>query len=590
MINNPSVLITGWNIISVGLWILLVTIPIQALANPLNLTEFKTEQDNSNFVIKTSYDEGQSIENCPINIQEKITYSSENSLFFLKVENQIINITLTGNTAFTTQEILEAIEINNYLNNYQGKNLDLATFNKIYSSLAETITNYYLTQGYITSKATVNPLTSIEKKSKANIVIIEGNIAELKLIGRKNLNLAYICDRLLLGISSPLNITQLEKQLRLLSFDPLFETVDAKLQASGKPGLTIVVATVQETDKWEFGIGIDNFSPPSVGSNRSKIFLENKNLTGWGDNLSLSYYRSTTDGGNTLDAMYQLPLNTQEGTLQIRVIPSWTRITQDPLDDFNITGNKQVYEMSFRQPLWRNLSDEFSLSIGFRYQNGQTLINGEVAPIENARNRSTIFQFGQDYLSRDPQGFWFLRSQFNWGVDLFDATVRSGSTPDSRFFSWLFQGQRIQQWDENNLMIIRAELQLTPDPLLPDQWFIIGGGESVRGYRQNIRFGDNGFRLSIENRITMMRNKLNQSTFEIAPFLDMGSVWFTDDNNNSPSQKFIMGTGLGLIWNDVATIEGLNLRLDYGIPLIPLPRLGNNLQEKGFYFQINYSP
>ncbi|EAZ88211.1 ShlB/FhaC/HecB family hemolysin secretion/activation protein, partial [Crocosphaera chwakensis] len=309
-----------------------------------------------------------------------------------------------------------------------------------------------------------------------------------------------------------------------------------------------------------------------------------------GDNISLSYYRSTTDGGNTLDAIYQLPLNPQEGTLQIRVIPTWTRITQEPLDDFNITGNKQIYEIGFRQPLWRNLSDEFALSVTFRYQNGQTLINGEVAPIENAKNRSTILQFGQEYLSRDQQGFWFLRSQFNWGIDLFDATIRSGSTPDSRFFSWLFQGQRVQRWDDNHFMIIRGELQLTSDSLLPDQWFIIGGAESVRGYRQNIRFGDNGFRLSVENRITIMDNNVNQSSLQIAPFLDMGAVWFATDNDTSQNKKFIMGTGLGLIWNDAATIEGLTLRLDYGIPLIALPHFSNNLQEKGLYFQINYSP
>ncbi|MDJ0658879.1 MAG: ShlB/FhaC/HecB family hemolysin secretion/activation protein [Crocosphaera sp.] len=581
---------TVWKRISLGLWLLFATLEIEAFANPLNLSQSINQNHNSNSVSEISDQEINTVENCPLNSKNKTIFSSKNYLFSLKVEHQIININLVNNTALTTQEILEIPKINNVEKTYQENNLNLETFNQIYKTLADIITNYYLTQGYITSKAIINPLPSIPENNEAEIVIIEGNIAEVNLIGRKNLNLNYICDRLLLGIDSPLNITALEKQLKLLSFNPLFETVDATLQPSGKTGLSIIVATVKESDQWKFGLGIDNLSPPSVGSDRTGTFLQNKNLTGRGDNLSLSYYRSTTDGGNTLDAIYQLPLNTQEGTLQIRVIPTWTRITQDPLDDFNITGNKQIYEMNFRQPLWRDLSDEFALLVGFRYQNGQTLINGEVAPIENARNRSTILQFGQDYLSRDAQGFWFFRSQFNWGIDVFDATVRPDSIPDSRFFSWLFQGQRIQRWDDNHLMIIRGELQLTPDSLLPDQWFIIGGGQSIRGYRQNVRFGDNGFRLSVEDRITVMRNNGNQSTLEIAPFLDMGSVWFTNENNNSPNKKFLMGTGLGLIWNNAATIEGLTLRLDYGIPLISLPHFSNNLQEEGFYFQINYSP
>lgn len=590
MVNNASMIMTGRKIIFLTLWLLLVTIKNEVFASSLNAIKFKTEKNPNNSLVKKRSEAEEKIENCPLNFQKKANLSNSNILFSLTVNNKIVHVKLVGNTAFTIQQILQVPEIKNLIQIYQEKNLNLETFNQIYQTVADKITNYYLTESYITSKATINRLSTIEDNSEANITIIEGNIAELKLIGRNNLHLAYICGRLLLGLTSPLNITELEKQLKLLSFNPMLDTIDAQLKASGKPGLSIIVVTIKEGDSWQFGLGIDNFSPASIGSNRTGTFLKNNNLTGWGDTISLSYYRSTTDGGNTLDAIYQLPLNPQDGTLQIRVIPTWTRITQDPLDDFNITGNKQVYEMNFRQPLWRNLSDEFALSVGFRYQNGQTLINGEVAPIENARNRSTILQFGQDYLSRDQQGFWFLRSQFNWGIDLFDATIRSGSTPDSRFFSWLFQGQRVQRWDDNHFMIVRGELQLTPDPLLPDQWFIIGGAESVRGYRQNIRFGDNGFRLSVEDRITIMNNNVNQSSLQIAPFLDMGSVWFVTENDNSQNKKFIMGTGLGLIWNNAATIEGLTLRLDYGIPLIPLPHFSNNLQEKGLYFQINYSP
>ncbi len=584
------------NALSIGLSITLATIALESLAEPLTNTVLNPEKNVTNTLVQkisqNLEEKPKEIDNCLFNIQEKKPYFHSKILLKLTVEDTIIPITVTGNTAFTTEELLARPEILNLIQKHQEKKLTVDTFNQFHKTLANTITEYYFSKGYITSKATINSLKSIDQNSIGEIVVIEGQLSELQLLGRENLSLSYICDRLLLGISSPLNIIELEEQLRLLSINPLFESVDASIQASGKPGLSVLVATIKENNNWEFGVGIDNFSPPSIGSNRSGTFLKHTNITGFGDNLSVSYYRSTTDGANTIDAIYQLPLNAEEGTLQLRVIPTWTRVTQDPLDEFNITGNKQVYEISFRQPLWRSLSDELALSLGFYYQNGQTLINGESVSLENARNRSTVFQFGQDYLSRDEQGFWFLRSQFNWGVDLFDATVRPDSTPDSRFVSWLFQGQRLQQWNDNHFMIIRGEIQLTPDSLLPDQWFLIGGGQSVRGYRQNIRFGDNGFRLSIEDRMTIIGNNKSQSSIEIAPFLDMGSIWFTSDNanRNSSSKKFLMGTGLGLIWNNVAMIEGLKIRVDYGIPLISLPHLGDNLQEQGLYFQINYSP
>lgn len=61
----------------------------------------------------------------------------------------------------------------------------------------------------------------------------------------------------------------------------------------------------------------------------------------------------------------------------------------------------------------------------------------------------------------------------------------------------------MQQLSNDHLLLIQADLQLTPDSLLPFQQFVIGGGQSVRGYRQNIRSGDNGFRVAIKDRFTV---------------------------------------------------------------------------------------
>ena len=51
-----------------------------------------------------------------------------------------------------------------------------------------------------------------------------------------------------------------------------------------------------------------------------------------------------------------------------------------------------------------------------------------------------------------------------------------------------------------------------------------------------------------------------------------------------------MSVGLGLIWNDAFSLDGLNLRFDYGLPIIDLQSPVNNLQNDGIYFQINYKP
>lgn len=106
-------------------------------------------------------------------------------------------------------------------------------------------------------------------------------------------------------------------------------------------------------------------------------------------------------------------------------------------------------------------------------------------------------------------------------------------------------------------MIVQADVQLTPNSLLPSQLFVLGG-QSVRGYRQ------------------------------IALFVDAGAVWnVTDKPNNEflPSQRFLLAAGVGVIWEPV---PNLNIRLDHAPLFIDLGDRGNNLQDDGFYFSANY--
>jgi hemolysin activation/secretion protein len=73
---------------------------------------------------------------------------------------------------------------------------------------------------------------------------------------------------------------------------------------------------------------------------------------------------------------------------------------------------------------------------------------------------------------------------------------------------------------------------------------------------------------------------------QVAPFIDLGWVWNVDDNPNPlPDERFLAGVGLGLIWQP---IPNLNIRLDYGIPLVNIDDRGENAQDQGFYFSVNY--
>lgn len=524
-------------------------------------------------------------ENCTFQSQTLALDTQPISIVTVQFKNRPILIQVIGSTILNRLKIINSNGIKQIAQRFEGKNLTDGQFREVYTDLASAITQLYLDEGYITSRAiSQEPLTITNRV--VEIPVIEGRLTGIQIAGRERLKLSYLCSRIKLAVSSPLNIIKLEEQLRLIERNSLLDNVVASLKDAGKPGSSILIVTVREADSFTINLSADNYSPPSLGSERLGIALGIGNVTGLGDGISATYYNSTTGGADVLDVTYQIPLNPKEGNLQLRATTNWTRVTQEPLEEFDITGKNEVYEISYRQPLIRTLQEEFALSWGFRYQDGQAFVADR--PAFFGTSRTSVIQVAQDYTSLDSEGLWFLRSQLSFGSGLFNATTNDSSTPDGRFFVWSAQMQRVQRLGDDHLLIIQGDLQLTPDSLLPDYLLIIGGGQSVRGYRQNVRSGDNGFRFSIEDRITVLRDDQKNSKVQIAPFLDLGTVWNVSSNPNElSSQTLLVSAGLGLIWEP---FQNFKLRLNYGFPFINLEDRGNNLQDNGFYFEVNYQP
>ncbi|MEM8613113.1 MAG: ShlB/FhaC/HecB family hemolysin secretion/activation protein [Cyanobacteria bacterium P01_H01_bin.105] len=492
----------------------------------------------------------------------------------------ISSVTVIGSTLFSQESLAPLVTP------LEGNSVTLNDLQQV----AERITVLYQEQGYLTSQAIVPEQTLTD--GIVEIQIIEGYLGDIDIQGLKKIKPDYVLSRLNLADMEPLNVVELDNQLRLLRLNSLFDRIESTLEAGENVGESILTITVDEAPNFYGEVSVDNYSPPSVGSERYGAMLGYRNLTGLGDDLSVDFKRSFTGGSNLWDIAYQIPVSPRDGSIRLRTAFSDTKLTESPFDAFDIEGENERYEITWREPLIRKPHEEFALSLGLSYQDGRTFAFDRPTAIsigaeEDGTTRTAIVRFGQDYLKWDSQGAWNFRSLFNIGTGLFDATTNDGDIPDGQFFSWLGQVQRLQRLSDDHLLIIRGGLQLASDSLLTSEQFVIGGGESLRGYRQNIRTGDNGFRLSVEDRITLDRNQEQQSTLQLIPFFEMGTVWNNNDNPNpQPSQRFLASIGTGLAWQPT---DGLNLRLDYGLPLVDLDDRGDNIQDDGFYFSASYS-
>ncbi|MBR8830128.1 MAG: Outer membrane protein assembly factor BamA [Chroococcopsis gigantea SAG 12.99] len=449
-------------------------------------------------------------------------------------------------------------------------------------NLRTSITQVYINKGYVTSGAFIVNNQDLSQ-GIIKIQVVEGDIERIDLTGLQRLNQGYIRSRLQLGIQRPLNVNNLQSALQLLQLDPLVENINAELTAGTAPGRNVLLVTVKEAPAFHAGIGFDNYRPPSIGSEEGTIFIDHDNLLGFGDRFNGQY--AIASGLNTYNVGYSIPINPNNGTVSISYDNGVTAITQARFREFNITSESETLSFAFRQPIIRKPTEEFALGLTLDLRHSQTYLDGEPfsfsGETDDGAARITVIRFSQDWVKRQPTSVIALRSQFSFGVGSLGATITDLGV-DGRFFSWIGQFQWVQQLYPGAILLMKLDTQLTPDRLLSMEQFSIGGIDTVRGYPQNQIVTDNGVIVSLEARFPLTSNP---DTLQITPFLEAGTGWNNSSFNPDPST--IAGTGIGLRWLITA---GLQVRLDYGIPLLPFKRQGDSFQENGFYFSIRYQP
>ncbi|NET16959.1 MAG: ShlB/FhaC/HecB family hemolysin secretion/activation protein [Okeania sp. SIO1H6] len=447
-----------------------------------------------------------------------------------------------------------------------------------------TVTQLYFDEGYVTSGAFIPPQTL--QDGTVVIEVIEGQVEEIEISGLKRLNSSYISSRIEPGIQTPLNQNQLFQYLQLLQLNPLIERLSANLTAGTRPGLSRLEIEVEEAPAFFAQLSADNLRSPSVGTVRLQATTSHNNLTGFGDRFNVTYYR--TEGSDTLDDLsYTIPINSKNGTISLRHRLTSSEIIEEPFNELDIDTNSQTYEMSFRQPIYQTPSTEIALGLtGSVEESKTTLLDepfpGSIGAEDDGEINISSLRFFQEYAFRSTKEVFVARSEFSLGINVFGATVNN-QAPDGRYFSWRGQAQYLRLLAPETVFLIRSDIQLAPRSLFPQEQFSLGGGLSVRGYRQDALLADNGMFISTEFRFPILRVRNWNATLQLTPFFDFGTVW--NSNELELVDDTLSSVGLGLRFQ-VGT--RFSAQLDWGIPLVYIDNNGDSWQEDGVYFYLRY--
>ncbi|MEG5091306.1 MULTISPECIES: ShlB/FhaC/HecB family hemolysin secretion/activation protein [unclassified Microcoleus] len=483
-----------------------------------------------------------------------------------------------GNTAFSDRELAEVTQ------QFAGREI---TFAELIAAEA-AVTQKYVAAGYINSGAVIIANQTFPREGGVvKMRIVEGGLDEIVITGNRRLNSNYVRSRLERATRRPLNRSRLLEALQLLQLDPLIGNISAELQAGSRPENSRLEVRVKEADSFSAEVFADNNRSPSVGSFRRGVRINQANLLGLGDGLEVSY--ANTDGSNEFNGSYTVPVNARNGTIGFAASAASTNIIEEPFDAAQIEGKSRTYELTYRQPIVEKPDRTLALGLSFSRQESDTFLSGERFALsaganERGETRVSAVRFFQEYVQRTSNQVFAARSQFSLGTNLFGATAND-SGPDSSFLAWRGQAQYVRLLAPETLLIVRSDIQLADRPLLSLEQIGIGGVQSVRGYRQDLLLTDSGAIASAEVRIPVWRVPEVEGLLQVAPFIDFGLGWNHSGEKPNPDSDKLLGAGLGLIWQ---MGDRLNVRLDYGIPLINARSGDRTLQEKGIYFRINY--
>lgn len=456
--------------------------------------------------------------------------------------------------------------------------------------LKTRLTRHYIDHGYINS-GVILPQQPMDN-GEIRLEIVEGRLTKIRLSADTDRKQAGLLAKLERGIGfgkDPLNIFKLQTTLKLINLDPHIETIHARLIPGPEKGTAELDVTLSTGDWFEFSIAGDNHHSPAIGAYGAAAETRLYNLTTFGDELVASFEK--TEGMEKYTALFLLPLNSWYTTLLLESEGAWTEVVSEPFNELDITGRAATYSLAIRQPLFRSLAWEFALQAKLEHQFSKTYLFD--TPFSFSRgavdgeSRMTVFELAQEWIRRGRTHAAVIRSGFNFGLDMLDATM-GDAEPDGRCFFWTGEAQWIQSlpW-QNSRVKLRFNAQWSEDSLLSLEKFTIGGHDTVRGYRENLVTADSGAIASIEWRIPVasirppfLPGHEPDGTLSLSLFSDAG---MGRDKNGETSRLYSVGAGIRWALTKDADFE---IYFAHGLKSVDLPK-DEDLQDDGIHFRFH---
>jgi len=512
---------------------------------------------------------------------EKGTLPPLNDLGIVDAPKEVVlkAVEFDGNTVFTDDELAALVK------ERIGKKVSVEEL----EGIRKRISQHYFDQQYVNSGAVID-----EQDLSGGVLlvrVVEGRLDKINVLNEGWLRSGYITSRIHREVGQPLNLNDLKQGLEFVRRDEKIRKINTALVPGDELGQSHLDMIVTENKVFDVGLGVSNRRPPSVGAEEAEIYFGTKNLTSLGDTLRGNYTLSQEgmdewdvgDAGN-YSLFYSLPLTSWDTTLELGYNQSDYVILEEPFNSLDIESDTRMYSVALRQPLYRDLQHELSLTLKGEHRRSDVLVSGEPFSISpgsvNGQTHISALRLSPEYVYRSQERVIAARTTFTFGLDELDPILGPGYEPE--YFTWMTQASWVESVTDNDtLLVMKLFHQHTDDQVVSMEQFSLGGVNTIRGYRENQLIRDNAFIISPELRIPVYKDRYGKAQVYLIPFVDYGYGW----NSNGPREREeIYSAGLGVTYNPTDHIS-MSLYWGHGFKDFGI-RNDDDLQDDGIHFQL----
>jgi hemolysin activation/secretion protein len=473
----------------------------------------------------------------------------------------VFEFRIEGNTVLTNELIERAV----YPFMGDGRTIDDVEGARV------ALEKAYHDRGFATVVVDLPP----QKVEGATVVfnVVEGRVARLRVTGARYFSQSRILETVpALAEGSVPQMREVQKQLVAVN-TTLDKRVTPLLRPGKEPGTTEVDLQVDDQRPLHGSVELNNQNAPHTTPMRLLASLRYANLFQLEHTAGLQIQSSpqNTSEVKVIAGSYSLPA--WSGTLAFSAVRSDSNSFVG--GGVGVFGKGEVYGMRYLLPMEslpapNEVRHSLSLGIDYKRFDQNLVVGAEAGSGIQSPIRYAPLSLNYSGVRTDESGMW------DFGVGWM-FTFRGLASSDQQFADKRYQAHsnfailsynltRTQMLSRDYSLHAGLAGQISGQPLVSNEQFLVGGVDTVRGYLESSQAGDSGLRGTLELRSPNLISSEHRDVefFQWRVFVDAAHVSLRAPLPGTQASYQLASTGAGVT---VKSKGGLSLKADLALPL-----------------------